>query len=316
MAYFRDFNKWERELYLKKQVEVLRDMYKSTQEKLTRRLMSLDLTEFQRWRTEELLKQTKDMIKALDKDAIKWVKETIPVAYKRGFDIASERLRMMGVVEDVDFSTRIHTSAVSILSDAVATDLLSANNSALKFINGYIRRTQQKILEDWKISRMIAEGIISGEARRTTSDRLLQEFQKRIKNGQVIVINGRHYDMGSYAELVARTRTREATTQATINTAIDNDVDLVQVSVHADACEYCQQFQGRVFSISGNDPEFPKLTEEPPYHPNCECILLPVTKEHLRRRLRDNYKNLVDLSNSKVKIESWSAYDRYLRGIA
>lgn len=316
MARFKKLNKVEREFYLKKQVEVLRDMYKHAQEKLARRLADINLTQFQRWRTEQVLKQVREIVKALDKSAKKWALDTIPYAYERGFDIAGERLRMLGVIEDVDFSAKIHTSAVSILSDAVATDLLTANNSALKFINGYIRRTQQRILEDWKISRMIAEGVIEGETRRAVSDRLLQEFQKRIKNGQVIVINGRHYDMGSYAELVARTRTREATVQGSINTCLQSGNDLVQWSIHAGACEKCQTYMGRVYSISGGDREFPPLDNPPPIHPNCECVVVPVTRSFLQRRLGSNYKNLVDLSNSNVPLANYNQYEKFLRGVA
>jgi SPP1 gp7 family putative phage head morphogenesis protein len=161
---------------------------------------------------------------------------------------------------------------------------------------------------------MIAEGLIEGQARRTVSDTILQGLRKQLGEERFIVINGRNYRPDKYAELLARTRTREASSQGTINTALRYGVDLVQWDAHAEVCEYCQQFSGRVYSISGADDSFPQLNEKPPLHPNCRCVLMPITRTNLESR---GYINeAIKLSNSpSIKVDSFSRFEELMATI-
>lgn len=54
--------------------------------------------------------------------------------------------------------------------------------------------------------------------------------------------------------------------------------DLIEVSVHGSTCEECAKYQGRIYSISGNDKRFPKypdwlLSNACPY--NCGLMSYP-----------------------------------------
>ena len=75
-----------------------------------------------------------------------------------------------------------------------------------------------------------------------------------------------------------------ASAEATLRTAMDTGMDLVQISVHAGACAMCVPVQGQVYSISGQTPGFPVLTPEvrTPLHPWCGHRMLPVSPEILR----------------------------------
>ena len=318
MAFFRELGAAEQKLYVDSYITELSKIYLKAQKELQAKIASINLTDFQRYRTEKLLKETNAIISGLDKQAKEWVADIMPKSYERGVGAAGARLKIMGITDDINFDAQIHTSAVSVLIDDVATDLLIANNSAKKSVNLLIRRTQQKQIEDKAISKMIAEGIVAGEPRVTTSDKILQALLKNAEDGKFITINGRHYNMESYADLLARTRTREANTQGTINRSLQYGNDLVQVSAHAmdePASDICYQYQGRVFSISGNDPDFPMLDIRPPFHPNCEHVILPVDKETLQSRLGDSgFKNLVDLSTSSAPIKSNNQFNKFLRG--
>ena len=259
----------DKQVYLSMKVDQLTSIYKSVQESLISKLGAIDLTQFQRYRTEALLKETRTILKGLNSSAAAWAKDTMPQAYTRGFDLSSEMLKNINVTRVTDFGAQIHTSAVDVLMDDTTIQLLNANQSIGRNIQMYIRRTQQVILQDLEISKMIAEGVIRGEPLRATKDRLLVAMRKNIGEGKLISINGRQYQPDKYATLIARTRTREATSQGSINTALQYDVDLMQISAHSDSCPYCLQFQGNVYSISGNTRGFPILDEYPPYHPNC-----------------------------------------------
>jgi len=313
---FRNLSKIERELYLKEKINQLGLMYEKVQHELEKKLRNMDITAFEKWRTEALLRETNLIVKQLNNGTKKWVEKNIPFGYWRGVDIAGERLKILGVTDTINYDATIHTSGINTLADEVTLDLLTANSSIRRTVNRYVRATQQSILEDKLISQMIAEGVISGEARRTISDKILIELRKQMGNEQFLTINGRHYQPKHYARLVARTRMREATTRGTINTCLQYRNDLVQWSVHAGACEICQTFMGRVYSLSGNDKEFPMLDERPSVHPNCECILVPITRPFLQRRLGTDYKNIVDLSQSKIPVETFAGYEQILHGVA
>lgn len=308
---FRELRGLYREMYLREQIEQLFKIYSAAQKRLTAVLGNADATDFQKFRAGQLLRQVEVITTGLDRSAYKWAKSTMPSSYDRGIDLAGERLRALNVSRFVSYDAQIHTSAIGILVDDVTRELLVANDGVKKFFDRFILQTQQTLLQDKEISRMIAEGLIEGQARRTVSDTLLKELSKKMDNEQFIVINGRNYRPDKYAELVARTRTREATTRGTLNTALRYGVDYVQWDVHSEICEYCQQYAGRVYSISGTDPQFPALKESPPLHPNCKCVVVPVTLEHLKRQ--GLFDETLKLSHAPLlEVDSFSRYEELM----
>lgn len=311
---FRELSGLAKELYLKQQINQLTAIYKLAQRRLTLQLDKIDLTNFQRYKAEALLGEVDKIIVSLNSSVYKWAKSSLPQSYDRGIDLAAERLRALGITRFVAYDALVHTSAVSALVDDVSVELLMANDSMKKLFNRVIRQTQQRLLEDTEISRMIAEGVITGQARRAVSDVILQRLRQQMSTEQFIVINGRNYRPDRYAALVARTRTREATSQGTINTSLRYGVDLMQWDSHLEPCEYCQQFSGRIFSISATDPDFPPLREKPPLHPNCKCIITPITRESIVHR---GYLNeIIKLSNSPLtEIDSFSRFEEVLASL-
>lgn len=307
----RELSPLAKEMYLRTQIDQLRKLYSAAQKSLVAQLAKLDLTDFQAARAQALLKQVNEITAQLNNGVYKWAKASLPYAYEQGIDLAAERLKAMNVTRFVAYNAQIHTSAVNALIKDVSTELIVANDGMKKFFNRVILQTQQTLLQDKEISRMIAEGLIQGEARRTISDTILKELRTQLGNEQFIVIKGRNYRPDKYAELIARTRTREATSQGTINTALRYDVDLVQWDAHFEVCEYCQQFSGRVYSISGADNNFPQLTEKPPLHPNCRCVIMPITRENLETR---GYLNeVIKLSNApSIKVDSFSRFEKLM----
>jgi hypothetical protein len=161
---------------------------------------------------------------------------------------------------------------------------------------------------------MIADGLIKGEPRRTVSDAILKGLRDQMGEEKFLTINGRNYRPEPYARLVARTRTREASSKGTVNTALRYGVDLVQWDLHSEICEYCAQFAGRVYSISGMDPDFPMLKQLPPLHPNCKCNPVPVTREALEDR--GQLDSIIKLSSSPfTEIDSFHRFEEVLASL-
>jgi hypothetical protein len=139
------------------------------------------------------------------------------------------------------------------------------------------------LLQENLVNRAIAQGIIEGQTHVDVSSRILNLVRDSVTDANKLYINGRNYDPRKYARLLALTRTREAVTQGTLNTALEYGMDLVQVSDHSHPQDdACSPYKGKVFSISGANKDFPKMSEKPPFHPHCRHILLPVSEDILK----------------------------------
>jgi len=288
--------------YVEGRLQNMIRLYERARFKLQGRLAEGDLTPFAAWRANEIIKQLNWTINDLNRRVRQLTPKIVREAYKRGSQVAIQVGKDIGVTGEINYGNRLNTQTVAVLTDQMTRDLVTANASMKKTIPSFLRATQQKILEDRAITELIAEGIVLGEARKATSDALYQTMRIKMAEGQFITINGRNYNPESYAELVVRTRTREAAAQGTVNSALELGMDLVQIDVHGDACPLCRTRMGRVYSISGTHPEFPPLDARPPYHPNCECNLFPVTEGYLRRR--GIYDQMRELSQKTPKFSS------------
>ena len=108
--------------------------------------------------------------------------------------------------------------------------------------------------------------------RRQFSQELMRRFSDQGITG-ITYSNGRRVQLDSYCEMVARTQTQQAYNQANWNRLAERGVDLTVISVHFPCSDICEPFQGRVHSISGNDPNYPSLQssiDEGLFRPNCK----------------------------------------------
>lgn len=116
---------------------------------------------------------------------------------------------------------------------------------------------------------------------------------------------GRSWSLHTYCSMVSRTTSRQAEVLAVLTA--DPGQDLYQISSHGTTCKVCAPFEGRVYSRSGTDPDFPPLAAafgkmDPAgpdtlantwlnIHPNCLHALLPWTpagrSEEEIQRIRD-----------------------------
>lgn len=147
-------------------------------------------------------------------------------------------------------------------------------------IDRLFKATQQDILREKEINLSLTADQIAERSPGTMASNLAQQLAAKAEDGQFITINGRDYNISSYAELLARTRTAEAQTIGTIRTVHEYGVDLVTWVASEDACEECSAKDGEIYSISGLDDEYDVLDESPPLHPRCSCKLAPYIREN------------------------------------
>ena len=68
---------------------------------------------------------------------------------------------------------------------------------------------------------------------------------------------GRNWNLHTYGSMVLRTASRQAEVLAVLTENPDHD--LYQISSHGTTCPLCAPLEGRVYSKSGRDPDFPPL---------------------------------------------------------
>lgn len=291
---------------LEREVERLTNLYGGRQSRITNLLAKIDLSDFRRKQTEDLLREIRAEIRFLEAQSAEWSERSVEKAYNNGVKHSEERLILLGIVSAVAADAMIHKTSRDVLTEQTTTDLLSVTRSMELNIERFIRRSQLSLRQDQEITRLIREGIIEGQTRRETSDAILRSLRKQIGDEKYITINGRNFQPKKYAELLARTRTREITTAGAMNTALQYGMDLMQMSAHASSCPECLPFQGKIYSISGNHPNFPPLRRPTPLHPFCEHIMTPVSETALR--VRGELDALINFSNSKDTIQSMDEY--------
>lgn len=121
---------------------------------------------------------------------------------------------------------------------------------------------------------------------------------------------GRNWSLHTYCSMVSRTTSRQAEVLAVLTA--DPEQDLYRISSHGTTCGLCAPYEGRVYSKSGNDPDFPPLADafgkvDPAgpdtlantwlnIHPNCLHSILPYSEAG---RTDEEIQKIKDFSNPK-----------------
>lgn len=292
----------EQDLLDDKAAGVLEKVYGNAQSDISARLAEAsDLEKLDKRALSRILSETNQIVDDLQERGAAWARAVSPRSFDKGIRIASGRLSL----DAEEMIEQIDREAVRAVAGQIAADLGVANDGIKRLAGRFIRATQQKLIEEERINELIAEGLATGDARRTVSKAIVSELEEAVDEGKLIPIRckdgkTRHYTMRAYGRMVATAKMRQASTQGVISTCQQIGNDLVQVSVHADSCPICLPYQSKVYSITGSDPDFPALEARPPWHPHCRHILLPVTREALEERGEIEALSKLSKSDSSV----------------
>ena len=143
--------------------------------------------------------------------------------------------------------------------------------------------------------------------------KMLPEFVEALRREGVTAFvdkAGRNWSLHTYGSMASRTTSRQAEVLAVLTA--DPEQDLYQISSHGTTCALCAPYEGRVYSKSGTDPDFPplaaafgKVDVNGPdnltntwlnIHPNCIHVLLPWTPAG---RSEKEIQEIKDFSNPK-----------------
>ena len=216
---------------------------------------------------EAILRQVEKEIRVLDKFAKRWTTENIDKYYNRGAEGVYSTFRRANIdIGDIAVDPR----RIQIIAANAYGEFTDAHRFVGRVINDEIRQAGVEA---------IAEKLSAGDTVKQAKKNLVNKLTDKGITG-IRDRRGRMIRLDAYAEMVARSTTREATNLATMDQLQELNHDLVQMSDHASPCEICAPLEGRVYSISGSSPDYPPLDIAhgegfANIHPNCKHVLTP-----------------------------------------
>ena len=263
--------------------------YDRVSKEIAKELMKIDVAGFKELQAASVQKNVNEMVGELNRTAVRWANKASVDAYKEAMTKSIVTLEVLGAEKDPMFNNKAHYQAIEKFSDAMTDDLLRANMSIKNTVNSYLGLARSAYTglmqiqafdagDENIISDIIEDTIAQGKARYSASSRIYEYLRLKLLDGQFIDRAGRHYNLKDYSKMVARTRLREMQSEAVKNTCEQYDNDLVKFSQHHLPCPICAALEGRVFSLSGRHPTYPKIEKLPPIHPNCEHNVNPTSE--------------------------------------
>lgn len=211
-----------------------------------------------------LMAETARRLRQADAAAVKWVSLHTPQAFRAGLKVAQDLLGRQDQRISATF-TQVHRKAVEQLARETMGDLLQATQRVETRAKDRIRRV---VLEELRGAG--ATGMRGTDAGRRVAERLAEGGVFGIEDRR-----GRFIPIDQYAKVVANTKLREAHTTGTERNLQDHGFDLVRISTHLHLPDVCSQYEGKVYSLSGRTPGYPRLERHTPYHPSCRHVQLP-----------------------------------------
>lgn len=114
----------------------------------------------------------------------------------------------------------------------------------------------------------------------TTPNQLRKKIEEKMKGVSIIDKSGRHWRLDTYSKMASRTTFKIARNKGVIDLCEKNNIDLVKLSEHFPTCPICLKYQGKIYSISGSNPNYPPLDsifgKYGVIHPNCIHSIFPI----------------------------------------
>ena len=192
--------------------------------------------------------------------------------------------------ENAEALTATQHSMIDRLVTNLMGEIVEASGTAQNSLqNALIGRTKRDMFRRVSLGTLAQTQAMGKGAQKAASDL----FQALAKEGVTAFVDkaGRKWSLHTYCSMVARTTSRQAEVLAILTA--NEEHDLYKISGHKTTCKICAPLEGRVYSKSGKDPDFPplsfafgKIDPAGPndlansylnIHPNCLHVLMPWT---------------------------------------
>ena len=240
------------------------------------------------------------ILKKLENDTLEYSEKVIPKMYKKNREEVMKVLAVMLGKEVVTGFVTIDERSVKEIQTLFSDSMLDGLSQTKKNINKLVKRA----VEINKLQQAHPEKLAEKMANELKSNGIMT-FEDKL---------GRKYNLVDYSEMAIRTAGTRAVNKSTINASLELENDLVKMSSHSSSCPICAVYEGRVYSISGNDKRYPALSSinkgsmvsYSTIHPFCRHRFTVYVEE-----FDDNSKQ-TRIDSNKPFIDTRSDYQREL----
>lgn len=262
-------------------------LYVGVDERLRALVQSLEDGNVSPRRRQALISQIESILAELTGQAGQQTALLLGDAYRTGAAEAVRGIIAAGVArEAIDdaLPPMVHQRAAQAIMDEAFYSILEASDNmsadAKRRVEDAVRRANERSL-------------VGGMSRRESTKQAVAELNSRSITG-IVAKNGARIPADKYMAGVVHYHQRKAHVTGAENMITQNGLDLVFVNFVGITCEFCAKYQGRVYSISGNDSRFPKLELRPPYHAHCVHSISAWIEEYTPA---DEVKRMIAASN-------------------
>lgn len=228
-------------------IDSLINLYQQTYAKIVREITTE--TDAGKIRKARVMARINLELEALGVEVEKWARKEIPQYYLDGANIAQQDLRALGVEISKSRNFAVfNQEAIKALTDEVSLAFAQSITAVSRNARGLLSDAIKQ-----QINFTIAQGKLTGEARKTISNNIKQVLDE---NGISSITDkaGRNWSFDRYASMLARTKAVESRNQGLTNRMLTSGYDLVQVSNHNTDHEACKFWEGKILSLTGQTP--------------------------------------------------------------
>lgn len=205
---------------------------------------------------------------------------------------------------------------VDQLVNALMAEVTASNMTAMDTVQrALVGRAEADIYR-----RVGLEAVALQEAKGGGIRQAVPDFVERLRREGVTAFTdkaGRDWSLHTYGSMICRTTARQAEVMAVLTR--DPEHDLYTIKGAGDPCGLCAAYQNRVYSKSGDDPDFPPLSDafgkiDPAggnaltntwlnIHPNCRCAVVPWTAAGRSAEEIERIKRFSDPRNNPYDLD-------------
>lgn len=233
-----------------------------------------------------ILRQLEGILNGIQRETGRYINTAIPAAYQKALMETYEYFKRNGLrMRNPEAFAQLHQDAVHELVREMQYNIQDGISQIGRRVMRYLDVERDQSLRQAGL-KASAQKALTGTTTREAQAKLMQELTDKDFVSVQYGAGKRAYQvpLETYTEMVARSTTREAGNLARENQLSANGYDLVKMTEHYPTCSVCAALQGRVYSISGEDPRFPPLSRAfssgyKNVHPNCRHVITPWIEE-------------------------------------
>lgn len=264
-------------------IERLVEYYRDNADELA--ALMADMVEEGAERRQAIYKHILLLLGILRKRAEEWSRETVRAIYEEADRQILDDMDDLGIL-DVDAFTGYQEQDVDGLIGLFMRDV----DGALDSIQYSANRLKQGRVDPRFLGILGRKELVLGGLVGVAAVIAKSKMRKQLKDGLVRILtnNGKMYgySLDYYVGMVADIIKAKARSKAAATRLVMNGQDLVRISPNPSTIgDYCDEFRGKVFSLSGTHPRYPSITVcpgngPPPFHPHCHHWILPFIEGH------------------------------------